>query len=257
MIERIAEELASLDSVKAIALSGSRTSAIKDNSSDWDIYVYSAERVPLEERKRIFSAAAESRIDCSPFEEGDEVAFSDGTALDIMYRSVEWSEWQVEDVWEKHNARVGYTTCFIYNISTSEIIKENDGWFRALQKKTQSEYPERLRDNIINKNMDVLCGSGSSTFLKQAELAYKRSDIVSQSHRLSAILASYFDVLFAYNRVLHPGEKKLQRYVHLLCPSLPVSFDEDIERAILSVGRNTYVNSIKTLLCNLSSLLGK
>ena len=118
-----------------------------------------------------------------------------------------------------------------------------------------SDYPEELCMNIIKKNMDILSGDGSSTFLKQAELAYKRSDIVSQNHRLSAILASYFDVLFAYNRALHPGEKKLQGYAHLLCHALPDSFDSNLETAIRSVGTEEYIPAIRSLIRNLSALL--
>ena len=41
-------------------------------------------------------------------------------------------------------------------------------------------------------------------------------------------MASYFDILFAANRVLHPGEKRLMGYSHLLCSRLPDRFDEDI-----------------------------
>ena len=74
--------------------------------------------------------------------------------------------------------------------------------------------------------MDIVDGNGMSTFLIQTELAYKRGDAVSMNHRLSAILASIFDAVFAYNRVLHPGEKKLMHYAGLLCDRLPQGFDE-------------------------------
>ena len=255
MLERIVNELAALDNIKAVALSGSKTSAIKDDNSDWDIYVYSSSRVSLDAREKILSSDASSRINCSPFEEGDEAILPDGTVLDIMYRSLDWSEWQVDDVWRKCNARVGYTTCFIYNIKTSKILKANDDWFAALQKETAGAYPEKLRENIIEKNMDILCGKGTATFLKQAELAWKRSDTVSQNHRLSAIIASYFDVLFTYNRVLHPGEKKLQGYAHLLCHALPDSFDSNLETAIRSAGTEEYIPAVRNLVSNLSALL--
>ena len=255
MLKSIANGLSELPMVKSVALSGSKTSAINDNFSDLDIYVYSDNHVPFEDRARIFSGFESVRINCSPFEEGDEIIDKCGNVYDIMYRSTEWTEWQLDDVWKRHNARLGYTTCFIYNISTSEIIAENDSWFRSLQNETMSDYPEELCMNIIKKNMDILSGDGSSTFLKQAELAYKRSDIVSQNHRLSAILASYFDVLFAYNRALHPGEKKLQGYAHLLCHALPDSFDSNLETAIRSVGPEEYIPAIRSLIRNLSALL--
>ena len=258
MIEKITEELSSMDMVRAITLSGSRTSAINDERSDYDIYIYSSSRVPPEERKRILSAISRTcRIDCSPFEEGDEATGMNGMLYDIMYRSMEWTERQVDDVWRKHNARIGYTTCFLYNIKTSRILYDRGDWFRGLQEELEAPYPEGLRASIIRKNMDVIDGDGGATFLIQAELAALRNDIVSQNHRLAAILASYFDILFAYNRVLHPGEKKLQRYAHQLCPALPERFDEELARSIETLGTEEHIPALQELISSLKKILEK
>ena len=248
MIERICNELALLPMVKAIALSGSRTSAINDESSDWDIYIYSDQCVPEKDRERILSSLSSCSINCSPFEEGDEAVSERGDVYDLMYRSLDWTEWQIDDVWRKLNARIGYTTCFLYNIKSSEILYDDNAWFSTLQSELGMPYPERLRENIIRKNMDVIDGKGKSTFLIQAELAWKRDDIVSQNHRLSAILSSIFDALFAYNRALHPGEKKLLRYTHILCTDIPENFDENVQRAIRAVGTDDYIPSLRALI---------
>lgn len=66
--------------------------------------------------------------------------------------------------------------------------------------------PEPLRRNIIAHNHPVLRRIITSYF-HQIEAAVHRQDVVSIHHRLAALVASYFDVLFALNRVLHPGEK--------------------------------------------------
>ncbi len=41
------------------------------------------------------------------------------------------------------------------------------------------------------------------------------------NHRLAAWLASYVDIVFAVNRVLHPGEKRILESLARECASLP------------------------------------
>ena len=91
--DRIAESFSALAAVSAVALSGSRTSAINDDSSDWDIYIYSDSPIARDERKRLYdSLSLASRIAISFFEEGDEAEDGEGRVFDIMFRSREWTE---------------------------------------------------------------------------------------------------------------------------------------------------------------------
>ena len=56
----------------------------------------------------------------------------------------------------------------------------------------------------------------------------KRRDLVSVNHRLAGMLASYFDILFAVNRVPHPGEKRLVEAAVAICPRLPEDMAADV-----------------------------
>ena len=67
-----------------------------------------------------------------------------------------------------------------------------------------------------------------ASYYEQIEKAIKRNDIVSINHRISAFLASYFDIIFAVNELLHPGEKRLIQYALNNCKILPDKFDENI-----------------------------
>ena len=223
--ERIAEGFSALPGVRAVALSGSRTSAIKDSSSDWDLYIYSDSPIAKDERKRLYDALSlTSRISISFFEEGDEAEDGEGNVFDLMMRSTAWTEGEVDNVYRNHHAKIGYTTCILYNIATSRMLCDRDGWL------------SRLQDEIT-------------------ELAVMRDDIVSQNHRLSAIIASYFDALFAYNRVYHPGEKKLMRYAGLLCNRLPRGFDEDIPAMIGAIGTEGLLPRTKAAIASLRDLV--
>lgn len=57
---------------------------------------------------------------------------------------------------------------------------------------------------------------------------------MSINHRVSAFLASYFDVIFAVNKLLHPGEKRLIKYAKNNCKILPYDFEENINKLLTS-----------------------
>ncbi len=60
--------------------------------------------------------------------------------------------------------------------------------------------------------------------------AVKRNDMVSINHRVTEFLASYFDVIFAYNELTHPGEKRLIVLCEKQCKQLPENFRENLEQ---------------------------
>ena len=249
MDRRLIDGLAALPMVEAIALSGSRTNAISDSDSDYDIYVYSSCRVPPEARKELLSGLFhDAAVDCSPFEEGDEAEDDAGDVYDIMYRSTGWTEREVQDVWRDCNARLGYTTSILCNIRTSHILYDRTGWLGSLQEELKGPYPDKLRRNIVGRNLSIIDGMGKSTFLIQAERAAKRGDAVSSCHRRAAILASLFDIVFALSRELHPGEKKLLSYASLLCRQLPEDFGQLVRKAIATVGKDGHIDALKRLI---------
>ncbi len=77
------------------------------------------------------------------------------------------------------------------------------------------------------------------------------------NHRVAALLASYFDIVFALNRVLHPGEKQLLGFAHNECPMLPTAMDEDVNALLLATGaaKEDVVQDINRLLDRLDELL--
>lgn len=234
LLREIASSFAAIKEVAAVVLSGSSASGYGDALSDYDFYIYSDQEIDHGVRRAIAEKyAAQFNLDNRFYETDDEWLLSgSGRPAEFIYRSREWIENELDRVWTKGCASLGYTTCFVYNVKHSRIYHDPQFWFRDLQMKTASPYPSLLRDNIIGKNMAMLHGRLNGSFYEQIASAAARGDDICVNHRIAVFLASYFDVLFAANEVLYPGEKKLLRYALDACRILPDSFEREVTALI-------------------------
>jgi len=206
-LHQIANRFKEFDDVRAVALAGSRGTANSDPNSDYDLYVYSEQEIPLTFRRDLLGGNAE--IDNCFWEPGDEgVDRATGLRLDIMYRSPRWIEDQLDRVLLRHEASIGYTTCFWFNVLNSNALFDRDGWYERLRERTRAPYPDGLRRAIVAKNWPILRRNQSS-YRHQIQIALQRGDAFSVHHRVTAMLASFFDIWFALERTPHPGEKRL------------------------------------------------
>jgi predicted nucleotidyltransferase len=235
LAREIADQFAALPAVEAVALAGSRASQVADSNSDIDLYVYCREPVGLEVRRQIAAQARRAEIGNEFWEPGDEWVDRDtGISVDVMFRDVQWIEERLDAVWRRHRASIGYSTCFWYNVRNSRALFDRAGWFAELQKKASQPYPPELKRAVITKNFPILRRNISS-YVHQIELAIAREDLVSVHHRVTASLASYFDILFAVNEQLHPGEKRLIERASALCRMLPGNFPQAVEESLAAV----------------------
>lgn len=259
LLTKVAAEFATLPEVSAVALAGSRNGWLSDDRSDIDLCVYAEPEPPEAWRTTLAQKFGDHLSIGNHFwEPGDEwVALQDGTVVDIMYRSPAWIEEQLDRVLSRHQASLGYSTCLIHNVLHSKPLYERDGWFAALQAKAGQPYPEPLRRAIVAKNHPVLRRTLSS-YAHQIALALGRNDHVSVNHRVSALLASYFDILFAVNGMLHPGEKRLVAHVVASCPKRPPDIEaqmNDLLSATAPSGQSNLPGKIENLLDSLDDLL--
>ena len=235
ILAEMIEHYKKLKEVDAIGLGGSSTAKTADNKSDYDIYIYGKSEPPVEEKRKIAEQyAGRMEIDNHYFETGDTFTLKEtGKPIDIMYRNPDFIEGNIKWVWEGCNASLGYTTCFIDNIQKTEVLYDKTGWLDNMKKRVDTPYPEKLAENIIKKNFAYLKDAMFS-YRDQIASAVERNDFVSINHRCAAFLASYFDVIFAKNRILNPGEKKLVPFALKNCKLLPDGFENDVKT--LSIG---------------------
>ena len=234
LVQQVVNRFSQLPEVVAIAQSGSRSSSLADEHSDFDLYIFSDVEISSVTRLEIashYSAAPEIDNRFFGTEDGWRVDAS-GEKFDLVYWSPSWLKDQIDRVLVRFEASVGYSTSFWYTVRHAEALYDPSGWLGQLKVRADRPYPEELRRAIIAMNHPLLRQSGSS-FLGQIELARLRGDIVSVQHRVTAFLASYFDVLFAINQLPHPGEKRLIWMAERDCRLLPVKMAENVERLIV------------------------
>ena len=239
--ERLARELArrfqEFPAVTAVALGGSQAATTGDALSDIDLYVYTSAVVPLQAREALVAEMKASRADLNLqfWDLGDAWYHAEtGIEVDVIYWDPAWVMGQLDRVWRQHQASLGYSTCLWYTVRYARPLFDRQGWFRDLQRQSQQPYPEALRQAIVAKNHAVLRRVIPS-YLHQIEKATQRGDGVSLNHRVAALLASYFDVLFALNRVLHPGEKRLLSWAQGHCERMPVEMANQIKEILGAV----------------------
>ncbi len=258
--QELADIFAMLPQVEAITWAGSLQNDVADAASDIDLYVYTTGDVPLDVRQHIASARGE-RVEVGNqfWEAGDEWdERASGIHIDVMYRSIRWAEDDLARVLVRHEASIGYTTCIWHNILASRALFDRHGAYAILQATARQPYPEGLRQSIFAKNLPLL-RDAHGAYLGQIAKAARRGDLVSVNHRVAALLASYFDLVFALNRKPHPGEKRQVALAQRDCPVRPPSMEAQIGDLLAAAGSdpNAVAEHADHLIAGIEALLAQ
>ena len=256
MINEIINEYKAFGQVRAIAVGGSGSANTSDKLSDIATYVFIEQGIPIHERENLVKKySTKYEVGGEYFGSGDEYLVDKlGQQFDVMFWNTEWFENAVENVWEKHYPSNGYTTCFLYTLKNFDIKYDPKGWLKNLQNKINMPYPKELQNNIIKRNMMLMKDKPFASYYEQIEKAVKRDDEISVNHRISAFMASYFDVIFAKNELLHPGEKRLVKFALNNCKILPKDFEENI-RELFKVENSSKLDILDIMTKNLKEIL--
>jgi predicted nucleotidyltransferase len=242
LAQTIANEFAKLSEVQAVLLGGSHSTEKADATSDLDLYVFSRGEIPLEARAAIIQPrASRMELDNRFYETEDYwIEKIDGRKVEVIYGR-DWLEGHLKNLLENYQAQLGYTTSLWHSVLHSVILFERDSYFSNLQKRVNVPYPEKLVQAIVAKNFPILKGS-LAAHPTELYKALKRGDTTTVHRRIEGMLNSYFDVLFALNRELHPGEKRSLMYAQALALQ-PKHMKEDVE-ALLTERRLEPVQKI-------------
>lgn len=255
LARNLAAQFARVPGVRAVGVGGSLASGAGDPDSDVDLYVF-ADPLPTPQQRAAVMAATggslRADLDLSYWDAGDEWIHPSGIEVDIVLWTPAWIAARLRSVLVEHRAEIGYTTCF-WHTMRGLVPLADDGWLAALQAFADRPYPEELAHNIVARNHPLL-REIIPAYANQLAKAVGRGDAVSVNHRLGALLASYFDIVFAANRVPHPGEKRLIAQAQRLCASLPERFSDDLE-SVLAADSPQVLARVEALLDHLDAWL--
>lgn len=241
MVEQLFKDLSELPEVEAIALGGSRAGTNYDEKSDYDVYVYITAPIAEGVREKILLKYCKvMEIGNHFWELEDNCTLKNGIDIDILWRNLNDFVQGISAVVDDCRPSNGYTTCMWHNLRTCKVLYDRDNRLTAAKEKYSCEYPAQLQKNIITQNI-LLLRHSLPAYEMQIKKAVKRGDMVSINHRVTEFLASYFDIIFAMNKVTHPGEKRLVELCKQNCKVLPENFEENLK----SLFKDMFTNSSK------------
>ena len=217
----IFDGLKAFPQTEAITLGGSRSTGLNDETSDYDVYVYVSEKIPEAARRKLLSEhCGSAEIGNRYWECEDNCVLNNGIPVDIIYRDMKSFDESLHRTVFECVPSNAYTTCMWHNLLNSRIIFDRSESLAALIKK-----------------------------------AVLRNDRTAVTHRTAEFLASYYDVIFALNRLTHPGEKRLAEICAKQCAALPDNFEENLNRLFAELYTDKTPENVSCIVRELDILL--
>lgn len=236
-------------------LGGSIATGQADAASDIDLYVYVSAPISIADRRALIDARSSAAQFDNRFWEHEDywVERASGTKAEAIYRDTEWPPRHLRDLLSGAHAQMGCTTSLWHNFATSRLLVDRSGWGAALQREASAPYPDALVQAIVRKNWPLLEGS-MAAYPAQLTRALETGDTIFALNRVNALLDSYFDVLFAINRTLHPGSKRQLRNA-LVLKQRPASMAHDVQALVYAREAHSAVAALTALIDGLRALL--
>ena len=255
-LDGIIKDFSDLIEVEAIALGGSRATGVHDDQSDYDLYIYINKPINPKIREEILKKySSYMEIGNQYWELEDDCILNSSIPIDIIYRNLSDVVHNLNKVVYEHMPSNAYSTCIWNNMLSCIILYDRKGLLAKVKNRYHLSYPEQLKSNIISRGMKLLSGYLPS-FDAQIVKAAERHDLVSINHRITEFLATYFDVLFALNKLTHPGEKRMLEHSLKHCTLLPLNHQENIHSLLLNMTDPKIIkNTLESMMVELSKII--
>lgn len=224
-----------------IALGGAHAKGVDDPQSDLDLYVFARGILANAERDRLcrqFSDAIHAVTSWgndAQFIQGGTDFYLGEQKVEVWFRQVDYIDGIIAECQQgivKHDfvtwTVMGFFNhCTLSDLHKMVVLEDPSGILAAWQAQI-AEYPPALRRRILD---DYL---GAAQFWPENfhyKSAVERGDRIYTAGIVQQVIQNLIQVLFAYNRVYFPGEKKLAAALDHL-PAKPDDFTRRIQRVL-------------------------
>ncbi len=221
--------LSVMPGVVAVSLGGSVAAGMADEASDLDLHVYWDELLPAPKARaaRLRTIADPDTVRAGLTSWGMEDQYSvHGRPIELIYRR--WADVydEVERSYDAGLSGQGFTTAVLYCIAHGQLIHDPTGALGIARARLVREFPEATRLAVLRREIPLL-----EFHLGYLRRAQDRGDFVFAQHLRFKLQMFFFDVLFALNRLYHPGEKRLLEHSRRRLLR-PVACEDRWERAV-------------------------
>jgi predicted nucleotidyltransferase len=207
VLQQIVATMAGLPGVAALALGGSTAAGLADEDSDLDVYVYyhqplaaAADRAA---RLGLLADAGTLEVEIPTFGLEDHLRMQ-GKLIELVYLDLDRLSADAQQAYGQGLSSEGYTTALLYILARSPVLHDATGEVAALRGQLQAGYPEPTRVRLLREYPELL-----RYYLELLRVSQARDDLLYVQHLRYSLQMIFFNLLFALNRLYHPGGKRL------------------------------------------------
>jgi hypothetical protein len=206
-LQRIVAAIADLPGVVAITLGGSTAAGLADQASDLDVHVYYHEPLaPSADRAvRLRPLADEGTLEVGiPTFGLEDHLHIQRKLIELIYLDLDQLSTQAHQAYSQGLISEGYTTALLYILARGQVLHDATGKVTALRAQLQTAYPEPTRARLLREHPELL-----RFYLELLRISQQRDDLLYVQQMRYSIQMIFFNLLFALNRLYHPGGKRL------------------------------------------------